>query len=67
MDKTMDKYTYEGPVMEFSTCIAHNWTDVTYAVSEAKARSNFAYRFKKQNNLAPSASITLPGKITKGK
>lgn len=67
MDKSMKKYTYTGPVMQFNKCIVSNWTDVTYAVSEAKARNNFAYRFKKQNNLVASASVTLPGRIEESK
>lgn len=63
MDKPMKKYTYTGPVMRFNECVANEWTDVTYAPTKAKARSNLAYKFKKQFNLVPSARITLPGKI----
>lgn len=67
MDRPMKKYTYTGPVMQFDNCLVSNWTDITYAVSEAKARNNFAFRFKKINNLAPSARVTLPGKIEESK
>lgn len=56
-------YAYSGPVMEFDICIASNWKASTYAISEEKARSNLAYRFKKQNNRNPNAKIILPGKI----
>ena len=63
MEKELQRFTYKGPVMKFDTCVATNWTDTTYAVSEAKARSNFAYRYKMMNNLVPSAKITMPGKI----
>lgn len=59
----MTLYVYEGPVMKFDVCIVHNWKGETLATSEAKARSNLAYRYKKENGLAPTARITLPGKI----
>lgn len=64
MERKLIKFAYKGPVMKFDTCVASDWTDTTYAVSEAKARSNFAYRYKKANNLVASARITMPGKIT---
>ena len=59
----MNCYTYDGPVMEFDTCIVPRWKSSTYAVSESKARSNLAYQFKKQVKRAPNTKITLPGKI----
>lgn len=59
----MKQYTYKGPVMEFDRCIAHIWEASTFAVSEAKARSNLIYRFKKSTNRLPNAKITLPGKV----
>lgn len=59
----MKQYAYDGPVMEFGTCITGNWKASTYAVSESKARSNLVYQFKKKNNRVPSAKISLPGKI----
>lgn len=63
MYKEMKKYMYDGPVMAFDVCVAHHWSASTYATSERKARSNFAYQFKKQTNKVSSAKITLPGKI----
>ena len=39
----MNLYSYDGPVMEFDRCIANHWQGQTYAVSEAKARTNLAY------------------------
>ncbi len=60
----MNRYTYDGPVMEFDNCVAKRWSGSTYAVSEGKARSNLAYQFKKKNNLLPGTRITLPGKLT---
>jgi hypothetical protein len=59
----MNQYTYDGPVMEFETCVTNRWCGSTYAVSEQKARNNLAYQFKKKNNFVPGARITLPGKI----
>lgn len=60
----MNKYSYEGPVMEFEKCVTNSWKASTYAVSENKARSNLAYQYKKQNNKMPATKIILPGKIT---
>lgn len=59
----MKQYSYDGPVMEFERCIVNHWQALTYAVSESKARSNLAYKFKKQNGKACGAKISLPGKI----
>lgn len=59
----MNKYSYDGPVMEFDRCIANRWKASTYAVSEKKARSNLTYQYKKKNNKLPNTMITLPGKI----
>lgn len=59
----MQLYLYDGPVMEFSTCIARRWTASTYAPSEAKARNNLTYQFKKQFNRTPNTKISLPGKV----
>lgn len=59
----MSKYIYEGPVMEFNTCITNLWKGETIAPSESKARSNLIYQFKKNNHRSPGTKITLPGKI----
>lgn len=59
----MNQYQYDGPVMEFDTCVSHRWKASTYAVSEKKARSNLAFQFKKKNNRVPNTKITLPGKL----
>lgn len=60
----MNKYIYNGPVMEFEKCIANHWEASTYAISEKKARSNLIFRFKKETSRMPYTKITLPGKIT---
>lgn len=59
----MNQYTYKGPVLYFDDCIASNWSGSTYAVSEDKARNNLTHRFKKENNYAKNAMISLPGKM----
>lgn len=61
----MDKYVYSGPVMEFDRCVQDEWTAETMSVSPGKARSNLAYRWKKQNNRMPDSKITLPGTVRK--
>lgn len=61
----MDKYVYDGPVMEFDTCIMNHWKGETVAVSESKAKTNLAFQFKKKYNRMPNSKITLPGKLTK--
>lgn len=59
----MREYQYDGPVMRFEDCVQHRWKASTCAASESKAKSNLAYRFKKENGLTPNAKITLPGKL----
>ena len=58
-----NKYTYSGPVTSFDRVLMDRWKATTYAVSEAKARSNFAYQYKTANKLLPGAKVELPGKI----
>ena len=59
----MHLYSYDGPVLEFDRIIANRWQSQTYAVSEAKARANLAYQFKRDYGRVPRSKITLPGKI----
>ena len=59
----MTLYSYRGPVFEFDKLISDRWCGQTYAVSEAKARSNLAYQFKKETGRVPRTKITLPGKV----
>lgn len=59
----MKLYSYEGPVLEFSKIVANRWHGQTYAVSEAKARTNLAFQFKRETGRIPRSKITLPGKI----
>ena len=59
----MALYSYDGPVLEFDKIIANRWQGQTYAVSEAKARTNLAYQFKRDYGRVPRSKIALPGKI----
>lgn len=59
----MPLYSYHGPVFEFDRLIADRWEAQTYAPSEAKARTNMAYQFKKSTGRVPRTKITLPGKV----
>ena len=60
----MALYSYDGPVCEFEKAIVHRWQGQTFAATEAKARSNLAYQFKKETGRVPRTKITLPGKLT---
>jgi hypothetical protein len=62
----MTLYSYDGPVLEFDRIVTNHWQAQTYAASEAKARSNLAYQFKRENGRVPRSKITLPGKIVEG-
>mgnify|MGYP001030872850 FL=1 len=59
----MQKYSYEGPVMNFDRCYISNWRGETTASSEKKARSNLIYRCKREHGLAVNARLSLPGKL----
>ena len=63
MNDSTFEYSYDGPVMEFNRIVTNKWSSVTRASSEAKARSNLIYQYKKQFGKAPNSKITLPGKI----
>lgn len=59
----MNLYSYDGPVLEFDRIVANHWQGQTYAASEAKARTNLAFQFKRSTGRVPRTKITLPGKI----
>lgn len=59
----MNKYLYNGPVMEFGECVNEKWQGETIAQSEAKAKSNLAYQYKRSRGKTKDAKITLPGKL----
>lgn len=57
------QYSYNGPVLEFGRCVADHYKASTYATSEAKARSNIAYRYKQETGKIARTQIKLPGKL----
>lgn len=59
----MRLYSYEGPVMEFEKIVDNRWIGQTVAPTEARARTNLAFQFKRETGRAPRTKITLPGKI----
>ena len=59
----MDKYAYDGPVRMYENILTSHWKAETVAESEAKARSNLAYQYKKAHGLDRSTKIILTGKI----
>lgn len=59
----MNRYSYEGPVLVFNRCVQDNWKGETFAESEAKARSNLAYQWKKAHNRERGSKVSLPGKV----
>lgn len=59
----MYKWRYDGPVMEFNTCVCNRWTGETVATSEARAKSNLVFQFKKQNNKCARTVVSMPGKL----
>lgn len=59
----MHKWYYEGPVVMFNLVVNPKWISQTTAPTEEKARNNLAYQFKKQYDKAPSAKVTLTGKL----
>ena len=65
--KTNDRYkfTFTGAVLRFGRPICNHWEASTFAATEAKAKSNLAYRYKISNNLLPSVNIELQGTLTK--
>ena len=56
------KYVYSGPVMVFGKLVG-NWRGETIADSEAKAKSNLAYQFRKQTNRSMNTVVDFPNKL----
>lgn len=57
------QFTYDGPVKSFDNILTSHWKAETNAFSEARARSNLAYRYKKEHGMSESAKITLTGSL----
>ncbi len=56
----MNRYEYNGPVMEFDKYIDRDWSGTTYAPTAKKAKSNLAYQYKIKHNKCANAKISLP-------
>ncbi len=59
----MGMYAYSGQVCEFGKVVQEHWEGETWAVSEAKAKSNLTYQWKVKNNRGADSKVTLPGKV----
>lgn len=59
----MNTYEYDGPVFLFDQLIAPKWYGQTRATSEAKAKSNLEYQYKKKHGYLPNAKIHIKGEI----
>lgn len=61
----MEKHVYEysGPVRQFGRIISDRWHGTTIATSEAKAKSNLTYQYKRQTGKIAGCKIELPGKV----
>lgn len=59
----MDLYAYSGPVELFGKVIDYHWEAKTRASTSRKAKSNLAYRYKKEHGYAERTVITLPGNL----
>lgn len=65
----MDLYEYYGPVVRVD--VFGNETEIdplykasTYAESQAKARNNLTYRYKRMQGIPKAVRIKLPGTFT---
>lgn len=63
--KKNKRYTYDGPVYYFGKIHSQNYKASTYAVSQRKAISNLAFRYKDNNNFNSTANIRLDPKCLK--
>lgn len=57
------KYIFDGAIMSFDKVIEPGWSASTFATSLKQARNFLTYRYKKEHNLSPRASIKLSGRL----
>ena len=50
---------YRGPVKRFDKVVCQMYEAYTFADTIGKALSNIAYKYKKDNGLAPTAKVEL--------
>ena len=58
------EFIFKGDIMRYGKVFYRGWKARTYAVSKAKAMSNFAYRFRLENGLPKTAKIEFSGKFS---
>lgn len=58
-------YTYNGSVKVFDDIVSSNWKGKTIAPSEAKARSNLIFQWKREHGRVAATRVTLPGEINR--
>lgn len=56
-------YWYKGPVVVFDKLNSNNWSGMTVATSEKKARSNLAYQYRQQAGLSRSTPVKFTEEI----
>lgn len=49
--------------MEFDRCITTQWDAETIAQSQAEAKRNFIFQYKREHGRALTSKISLPGSI----
>ena len=59
----MQLYEYNGSVMVYDRCVESFWKARTMAVSEAAARRNLAFQYKKQTGRTATVPVNLPDKL----
>lgn len=61
----MAVYIYKGPVESKYNCLEQWWEAETTAETESKARSNLAYRYRRDHDIFRGTAIKLPGKLVR--
>lgn len=61
-------YKFEGAVFSYGgntvdRCLERNWSGTTIAVSEAQARNNLTYQYKKEHNLPVDMKLFISGEV----
>lgn len=64
MEKQKKLYLVQGNAKVFNDIVKRDVEEVTWATSEAKARSNIAFRIKKQLGLSADSKLSIDGSVT---
>lgn len=66
MTNTTCKYEFKGAVIDaYARVICAYWCGSTYAVSEAKAKSNLCFQFKRNAGLSAASRVRLDGTVSR--